>query len=116
MADELLTAWMDERAMLLFLDLGIYETLNVLVRRLGRTADEVAVDMGLLFDLELELINCDRELAVLAARVAAITGLSGYDAAFVASASILSVPLITTDSKILEAAPLSTLALSSLAV
>lgn len=56
----------------------------------------------------------DSALAVATARVAATTGLSGYDAAFLAGARHLSLPLVTADAHIKTVAPDEVLLLGDL--
>ena len=99
-ADALAEAWLEGRTSLLILDLSVYEFVNVLVRRLGRGPEQAEQDTNRLFDLGLTMVGCDRELAVQAAGTAASTGLSGYDAAFVAAAKALGLPLVTADERL----------------
>lgn len=113
-AQALWDAWDRQRTELFLLDLSIYEFVNVIVRRFTFTAERAARDVGHLFDLEFEIVACDRHLAEATARTAARTGLTGYDAAFVAAALSLDVPLITGDVAILEAAPDTALPLTAL--
>lgn len=103
--DTLRDAWLAGSMQLVILDLCVYEFTNVLVRGLGKNADQAARDVSALFDLQLPLVSCDRDLATAAARIAARSRLSGYDAAFVAAAQALAVPLVTTDTAIVDAAP-----------
>lgn len=111
--DVLYAAWGEGRIELLMLDLSVYEFLNVLTRGLGWDSARAARGVRRLFDLELPVIHIDRDLAVDSARFAANTGLSGYDAAFVAAARSLEVPLVTTDRRIIERAPDTAVALSA---
>jgi len=113
-ADALYRRWWARRADLLMLDLSVYEFINVLVRGLGWDGDRAARSVGELFDLELGLVSGSRDLAIACARTAAETGLSGYDAAFVAAARDLNVPLVTTDGRIIDRAPDTAVSLLSM--
>jgi predicted nucleic acid-binding protein len=97
-----------------FLDLGIYEFINVCARKRRRSEEEVAEDVRALFELGLVVVAVDASLAERTARVAAATGLSGYDAAFVAAARHLDLPLVTADASIKAAAEDGVLMLSDL--
>jgi len=57
-----------------------------------------------LFDLGFSLYQVGEPLAAGAARLAATSSLSGYDAAFVALADELRAPLITADRRLAAAA------------
>lgn len=91
-------------ATLILLDLSYYELVNTEVRRLGLPWDEVQADLRTLSDLTFPTIRIDEELAIETARVAEETGLSGYDAAFVAASAFMQAPLVTTDREIVERA------------
>ena len=99
-ADMIRDRWTRGRIELVLLDLSVYEFVNVLVRRLGKDEERAAADADALFDLGLPTASVDRDLARAAARLAAATRLSGYDAAFVAAARGLGIPLITADARI----------------
>lgn len=103
-ADALLEAFVAEELSLFLLDLSIYELINILVRRLRRSGPEVAADVDGVFDLGAPVFALDRESARRTASIAARTGLSGYDAAFVATADLLGVPLVTADHEIVQRA------------
>jgi predicted nucleic acid-binding protein len=87
-----------------FLDLGIYEFINICARKRRRSEEEIAEDVQALFELGLVLVAVDASLAARTARLATVTGLSGYDAAFVAAARHLDLPLVTADAQIKAAA------------
>ncbi len=89
---------------LVMLDLSVYEFLNILVRKLGRDSKAAATDVSHLFDLDLPIVAIDRDLAIAAAQFAAQSGLSGYDAAFVAGARSMNIPLITADRRLFQKA------------
>lgn len=99
-AEALRDAFLERTFDPVLLDLSIYELINVLVRRIGRDARRVTRDVEALFELGLPVYPIDRELATLTATIAARTGLSGYDAAFVAGSEVLRLPLITSDTEI----------------
>jgi predicted nucleic acid-binding protein len=103
-ADGLLQAFLAQELSLFLLDLSIYELINILVRRLTRSGKEVAADVDAVFDLGAPVFAIDRESARRTASIAARTGLSGYDAAFVAASSLLGVPLVTADVEIVRRA------------
>lgn len=103
--DALRAAWAAGEIDLLVLDLSVYELVSVLVRRLGFEAQPAQAVVDALFEMELPLVGVDRGLARETVRVAADTGLSGYDAAFVAAARDVGVPLLTADRRIVEKAP-----------
>jgi predicted nucleic acid-binding protein len=114
-ADALRGAVLANHTVLCLLDLSVYEFVNVMVRRFGWSADRATRNVEHLFDLEFPMVMCDRGLAVDTARIAAATGLTGYDAAFVAAARALGVPLVTADEDIAERAPDTAIALRSIA-
>lgn len=97
-------AWASGAVELLLLDLSVYEFGNVLVRQQRFDEDSAAAAVGELFSLGLPVLAVERELGVRAARVAARTGLSVYDAAFVAAAEQFDVDLVTADSKLVTRA------------
>jgi len=83
------------------LDLTVYEVVNVLIRRLKKPETEVERAVRALFALGSIICRVDEVLALEAARAASASGLSGYDAAYVAASVILGVPLITADRQII---------------
>ncbi len=89
---------------LVVLDLSVYECVNVLVHRMRMKAPEAAAVVRRLFDLGFGMHHVGEPLAVGAARLAATTALSGYDAAFVALADELGAPVITADRRLAEEA------------
>lgn len=99
-ADTLRHASVARRINLLLLDLSVYEFVNVLVRKLGHSAGSATQNVESLFDLEYPIIGVDRQLARDAASIAASSGISGYDASFVAAARSVAIPLITADEKL----------------
>ena len=114
-AEQLLEAFLDGRAGVVLLDLSIYEFVNILVRRLGRAEAAASKDVDALFSLGAPVYPVDRELARSAASIAARSGLSGYDAAFLAASDLLGLPLVTGDRGIIErAGDRHVIALSSL--
>jgi predicted nucleic acid-binding protein len=104
--------WEEERVELVLLDLGVYEFVNVLVRGLRLAATHAEQAIAKLFDLGLPVIRMDHGLVRAACVVAAETGVSGYDAAFVAAARRLDVPLLTADRRLAERCPEDTLLVS----
>lgn len=97
-----------------FLDLGIYEFINICARKRRRSEEQVAGDVESLFEMGLLIVAVDAALATAAARLAVATGLSGYDAAFLAGARHLSLPLVTADKHIKTVAPDEVLMLGEL--
>lgn len=103
-ADDLLESWLRGDVDLVLLDLSVYECVNVLVRRIRMEEDEVVAVVRRLFSLGFTMHHVGELLAAGAARLAATTTLSGYDAAFVALADELRAPLITADRRLAAAA------------
>lgn len=103
-ASLLFRAHRDGSVRLILLDLSLYELVNAEVRRMGERWDVVRDDLNDIFGLELHMVRIDVALATETAKVADETGLSGYDAAFVAAGAHVRAPLITTDRRILERA------------
>jgi predicted nucleic acid-binding protein len=89
---------------LILLDLSYYELVNTEGRRLGLPWEDVQADLRTLSELTLPTMRMDEELAIETAKVAEETGLSGYDAAFVAASAFVQAPLVTTDREIIERA------------
>jgi predicted nucleic acid-binding protein len=102
-ADALRVAWLADEVQLVQLDLVVYEFVNVVTRILGHVADQATDDVVNLFRLQMPIIRVDTGLASDAAALAAGLGLSGYDAAFLASARRLGIPLITPDRRLATA-------------
>jgi predicted nucleic acid-binding protein len=96
-------AFLDRKVALILLDLSIYEVINVLVRRLTRSAARLRKDVHALFALETPIYAVDTALATETAAIASATNLSGYDAAFLAASRLLAVPLVTADQHLLDA-------------
>jgi predicted nucleic acid-binding protein len=90
-------AWARGAIELLLLDLSVYEFGNVLVRQQRLEEDTVVAAVEELFSLGMPLLAVERTLGARAARTAGHTGLSVYDAAFVAAADQLDVDLLTAD-------------------
>ncbi len=85
------------------LDLALYEVGNVLVRSLGWPAHEVADQLDdLLVIMGTPLLSSPEWLRD-AAALAALHGLSFYDAAWAAAARGMSVPLVSADRQLLVA-------------
>ena len=85
------------------LDLAIYEIGNVLVRTLKWSAGDVGDQLDDLGDIVGPPLvmspACIREAAVVAER----HGLSFYDASWAATASVLRIPLVSADRRLLDA-------------
>lgn len=103
-ARALLDASADDDAEILTVDLAFYEVGQVLLRRGRADPTTVLPLLAGLFDLDLTVVGLERALAVSAARVAADHGLSFYDAAYLAAARMLGVPLVTADRQLARAA------------
>lgn len=104
-ADHLREAFRRGETSIALLDLSIYELVNIQTRRLSMPTAEVVANVEALFDLGAPICSIGRSLALSTARISSESGLSGYDAAFVAAARSLAVPLVTADRAILERAP-----------
>ncbi|MDQ3782885.1 MAG: type II toxin-antitoxin system VapC family toxin [Actinomycetota bacterium] len=93
-------AWAGGTVELLLLDLSVYEFGNVLIRqqRLDEAAAVATVQQ--LFALGMPVLAVEVELGVRAVRTAGRTGLSVYDAAFLAAAEQLDVDLLTADTRL----------------
>jgi predicted nucleic acid-binding protein len=113
-ADRLRTEFRAGRLLLVLLDLSIYELVNILTRRLKRPLADVERASSAVFRLGSPIVRIDEVLARSAGRIAAQTGLSGYDAGFVAAARSLAIPLITADTQIIRAAAGEVLGLDTL--
>jgi predicted nucleic acid-binding protein len=113
-ADRLRTEFMAGRLLLVLLDLSIYKFVNILTRRLKSPPADVERATSAIFRLGSPIVRIDEDLARRAGRIAAQTGLSGYDAAFVAAARSLAIPLITGDTQIIRAAARDVLGLDAL--
>jgi len=103
-AEALRDGWLDDRVQLVQLDLSVYEFVNAVTRSLGHGSEQAAREVGALYRLQMPIVPVDNALAVEAARLAADLGLSGYDAAFVAAARRLGVPLVTCDRRLAASA------------
>lgn len=83
------------------LDLAIYEIGNVLARTLKWTAGDIGDQLDDLVDIVGSPLvmspACMREAAILAER----HGLSFYDASWAATASVLRIPLVSADRRLL---------------
>ena len=112
--DRLAQDWLAERFSGVLLDLTVYECLNVAVRRLGFSAERASAVAEDIYALGAPIVAVDRELAVTTARLAADLGLSGYDAAFVAAARGLGLPLLTADRRLHDRAGGTALLLADL--
>ena len=88
------------------LDLSVYEILNVLVRRHGVAADEVGSVISDLLALADEVVRVTQPLAAASSTVAEATGLSGYDAAFLAAGRATGSAVVTLDDRLIEAGAL----------
>lgn len=83
------------------LDLTYYELGNVAARRFRWSADHIEQALSALHDICGPGLPLTVEARELAARRAAQHGLSFYDAAYWAVASLLSAPLVTADSELI---------------
>ena len=104
-ADRLREAFRRGETAIMLLDLSIYELVNIQTRRLGMPGPDVVANIEALFDMGAPICFIGRSLARSTASISSETGLSGYDAAFVAAARSLAVPLVTADQAILQRAP-----------
>lgn len=98
-------ASLHDRVTLCLLDLSLYEFVNALVRRLRRRTADAREDIEHLMAAALPLIRVDDALLVRPAAIAAETGLSGYDAAFVAASELARIPLLIADQRLVRSAP-----------
>lgn len=101
--DGLMRTFIDGDASLLLLDLAAYEMVNVLVRKRRAPADEAAVVLDTAFQLADIVIRVRPDLAARAARIVSATGLSGYDAAFLAAGEHARAPVVTLDDRLAAA-------------
>jgi predicted nucleic acid-binding protein len=95
-------AWRDDRMQLVLLDLSVYELVNVAVRRLGFDATRARRAVSEVYGLGAPVVAVDQQLAADAAEIAATSGLSGYDAAFVGAARRVGIALLTADRRLAE--------------
>jgi len=114
-ADELVDSWLADRLQLVLLDLSVYELVNVSARRLHHDEARIRDDVRQLYRLRLPMVTLDEGLAADAGALAATTGLSGYDAAFVAAARKVGTPLVTADDRLAMLGGESTVHLGALA-
>ena len=112
-ADRLLRASLEDTVQLVLLDLSVYELVNVAVRRLGLGSPHVEDIVTEVFRFRMPMVTVDAQLGRAAAAAAVESGLSGYDAAFLAAARRSGVPLVTADRRL--AAEDGALALADLA-
>ncbi len=84
------------------LDLAIYEVGNVLVRALRWAASDVADQLDDLRAVVGEPLVMTADWLRQAARLAESHALSFYDASWVATASALSMPLVSADQRLLD--------------
>lgn len=101
--DSLLAAIVDASTSLLLLDLAAYEFTNVVVRRFGVPGDEASALVSNLFDLVDYMIRVGPALAARAAAIAADTGLSAYDAAYIAAGHTTGALVVTLDDRVAAA-------------
>ncbi len=94
------------------LDLSIYEVLNVLVRKHALRSNEVGAVIDDLVVLADEVVRVTPPLARSTAELAEQTGLTGYDAAFIAAGRAMAVAVVSLDGQMVAAGALhpSTLA------
>lgn len=100
--DDLMATFSDD-ASLLLLDLAAYEMVNVLIRRKRFSGDDAAEVLRWVFHLADIVLRVNLDVAARAARIAAATGLSGYDAAFLAAGEHARVPVVTLDERLAAA-------------
>jgi predicted nucleic acid-binding protein len=96
-ADQLDEAFVVGSVSMLLLDLSVYELVNVLVRRHRLSAIHAVTVVTDLLSVSELIVRVDAELASRAAEVAASTGLSGYDAAYLAAGERWGAPVLTLD-------------------
>jgi predicted nucleic acid-binding protein len=99
-ADELVESWLADRLQLVLLDLSVYELVNVSARRLHHDEERIRDDVRQLYRLRLPMVTLDEGLAADAGALVAATGLSGYDAAFLAAARMVGATLVTADDRL----------------
>jgi predicted nucleic acid-binding protein len=80
------------------------EVVNVLVRRYGYSGASVLEAMHLLDELEIETIEADRPMLLMAIDLMERHGLAAYDAAYLALAEVTDSDLITADRRLALAA------------
>ena len=85
------------------LDLALYEVGNVLIRSLGWPPDEVADQLDDILAIFGRPLLSSSEWLRAAAEVAAAHRLTFYDAAWVAAARGLGIPLVSADRQLLAA-------------
>ena len=85
------------------LDLALYEVGNVLIRSLGWPPDEVADQLDDILAIFGSPLLSNSEWLRAAAEVAAAHRLTFYDAAWVAAARGLGIPLVSADRQLLAA-------------
>ena len=87
--DVLFDRIVDDQVGFFLLDLSIYEVLNVLVRKHGYDASVVGAVIDDLVALADDVVRVTPPLARSTAELAELTGLTGYDAAFLTAARAL---------------------------
>lgn len=85
------------------LDLSIYEVLNVLVRKHALRSSEAGAVIDDLVALADEVVRVTPPLARSTAEVAERTGLTGYDAAFLAAGRALAAAVVSLDGRMVAA-------------
>ncbi|MFI5046407.1 MAG: type II toxin-antitoxin system VapC family toxin [Acidimicrobiia bacterium] len=99
-ADAILAAWRADSMQLVLLDLSVYELVNIAVRRLGLDSSHATGIVTDLFRFRMPIVSVDAALGRATAEIAAESGLSGYDAAFLAAARRSGVALVTGDRRL----------------
>lgn len=113
-SDRLREAFIEDLVGIVLLDLSVYEFINIQTRKFKLGPATVSANVDALFDLGVPLVSINKSLARETALISSTTGLSGYDAAFVAAAKALAIPLVTGDQTILLKAPEQAMALATI--
>lgn len=100
-AVRLLEAWQGGEVQLIALDLVFYEVGNALARRAGLTADDIVELLDALQTIWPNQQRLTPDLRMMAAHLAEEHGLTYYDAAHLALAWFLRIPLVTADRELL---------------
>lgn len=98
-AQDILLKAEEEKIFLFAPDLLVHEVLNVLIRAKGLRGKQLEDAVDEFWQLPLSFFSTDRVLSSIASVIASQTGMSFYDAAYVALALNNQQPLITNNSK-----------------
>ncbi len=102
-ARALLRAHQQESVSVLLIDLAVYEIGNVLLRRLGWTAEAVDEQIGDLITISGPFLAWEVAWLPTTTSLAEQHRLTFYDASWAAAAAILGIPLVSADRQLLDA-------------